>query len=107
MADPLPVERPQPEQPPIRPGISLDLDLGRLLQEAQRPDLDGTMKPVASSSLAAAGYNLKSGEMAVEFTDGRLYHYTGVPVETFDGLTSAASAGTYFNSAIRGQFSFY
>lgn len=103
---PLPVQQPQPEEPQIRPGISVDLDLGKLLEEVERPDLDGRMQAVASSMIVAAGYNLKTGEMAVEFVSGRIYTYTGVPVDTFDGLMQAGSKGTFMRSAVIGQFSF-
>lgn len=103
----LPTQQPQPPEPPdIRPGITIDLDLGKLLQEAERPDLDGRLQGVASSCINAAGYNLKTNELIVEFKNGRIYTYLGVAVLVFDQLMAASSKGRFMNAEVIGQFSF-
>jgi hypothetical protein len=57
---------------------------------------------IHSTNLAAAGHD--DGVLEVEFLDGGLYRYLGVPRSVFDGLFRAHSAGSYFNQQIKGRF---
>lgn len=96
-----------PLQPPaVRPGISLDLDLGRILQRIERPDLTGQMTGVASSMVASIGYNAATSELIVQFLSGRVYRYSGVPIDVYDGLMAAPSKGQFMRSEVIGSFSF-
>jgi hypothetical protein len=56
--------------------------------------------PVASSNIKSVGY--EDGTMQIEFTNGRVYAYTGAKAkEHFDALVSAPSAGKYFAAHVR------
>ena len=61
------------------------------------------MRPLASSSLSAGGYDPASQTLAVEFKGGRRYHYEGVSQAEADGLFSAKSTGKYVNELLRGR----
>jgi hypothetical protein len=56
---------------------------------------------VISSNLMAMGYDPNSGELQVQFRNGRIYSYQGVPPEIYDALINAPSKGTYFGYYIR------
>lgn len=56
---------------------------------------------VSSSNLASVGYNEASRILEVEFLDGRVYRYSGVPQEEHLGLMGADSHGKYFNAHIK------
>lgn len=62
------------------------------------------MVPVASSNLAAVGYDPLTGELHILFQNGRLYAYRGVPPSVYDGLLNAASKGRYFLAHVRPRF---
>jgi hypothetical protein len=62
--------------------------------------------PVNSSNIAAIGYDSESGVLEVEFTNGTVYSYSGVPMGEYDGLLSADSKGKYFNANIKNRYSF-
>ena len=47
------------------------------------------------------GYDPNSGELQVQFHNGRTYSYTGVPPEIYDGLLNAPSKGNFFAYNIR------
>lgn len=57
--------------------------------------------PVASTDIAAAGYDPQSGELQVQFTTGRIYSYTGVPPEIYEGFLVAPSKGSFFAQVFR------
>lgn len=40
----------------------------------------------------------------MEFRDGTVYQYAGVPLKTYHGLLQAGSKGSYFNHYIRSRF---
>jgi len=62
---------------------------------------------VASSQLAAVGYDTASRELLVKFQAGRpdqppaIYSYEGVPPELAEGLIAAESPGGFFYRHIR------
>lgn len=63
------------------------------------------LKPLNSTMLEAAGYDLASRTLAVRFRNGTVVHrYHDVPPEIAEGLESAESAGRYFNANVRGKF---
>jgi KTSC domain len=59
---------------------------------------------VNSTLLSGVGYEAHSTLLHLEFRDGSLYDYFGVPVEVYRGLLAAESKGAYFNRRIRGAF---
>ena len=59
---------------------------------------------VDSSTMVAVGYEPGSEILEIEFVNGALYQYFDVPPGVHDELVGAASAGGYFNSAIRGNY---
>ena len=63
--------------------------------------------PVISSNLAAVGYDEISGEMQVQFQNGRIYSYQNVPPDVYMGLVNAPSKGQYFGVMIRNQPGLY
>ncbi|MEZ0611687.1 KTSC domain-containing protein [Fibrella sp. WM1] len=63
-----------------------------------------TRIPVDSSNLASVGYDGRTLE--VEFLNGSVYQYSGVPDEVYEALMSADSHGKYFNANIRTSYSY-
>lgn len=59
-----------------------------------------------STSLRTAGYQEFSAVLELEFHSGAVYHYFGVPSESYQALLQAESQGAYFNSHIRNRFAF-
>jgi hypothetical protein len=59
------------------------------------------MFPVESSAVARIGYDSEAEEAYVEYLDGDLYAYEGMPVSVFRALASAESKGTFVNSVIK------
>jgi lysyl-tRNA synthetase class 2 len=59
-----------------------------------------------SSVIESFLYDAQTQELSVTFRSGRRYIYKDVPRETAEGLSAAASAGEFFNTHIRDQFSF-
>ena len=62
--------------------------------------------PLSSSCLASVGHDAKRHVLEVEFKNGGLYHYLGVPLWVKQGLLRADSHGTYFNAEIRNRYPF-
>lgn len=57
-----------------------------------------------STSLASATYNEDDERLSITFRNGRAYTFHNVPQDVFDGLRDAGSPGSYFASAIKGQY---
>lgn len=57
--------------------------------------------PVASSNLRSVGYDPDTRTLEVEFLNGGLYRYSGVPVSIHAGLMRASSKGSYFDANIK------
>lgn len=55
------------------------------------------MQPVSSSNISAVGYDAENQMVYVQFLDGSVYAYKGVPEHEFDNLRSAPSVGSYLN----------
>lgn len=56
---------------------------------------------VGSSHLKAVGYDPATQTLEIEFLDGGLYQYSGVPESVYQGLMSASSHGQYFDQYIK------
>jgi KTSC domain len=59
---------------------------------------------VNSSLLSGVGYEAHSTLLHLEFRDGSVHDYFGVPVDVYQGLLAAESKGAYFNRRIRDAF---
>lgn len=60
--------------------------------------------PLASSNLRDCSYDEETKTLYVSFTSGGRYKYSGVPLAVYEGLVDADSAGSYFQSEIKGQY---
>jgi len=57
-----------------------------------------------SSNIAAHGYDPASRTLAVQFSNGGLYHYHEVPAEVAASFAQAESVGKFFSTQVRSQF---
>lgn len=62
--------------------------------------------PVSSSNLASVGYDQANMTLEVEFRDGSLYQYFGVPAAVHQELLGAPSAGQYFSHHVRNNYQY-
>ncbi len=62
--------------------------------------------PVDSTLIRSVRYDERAQTLEIAFESGAVYHYLHVPEPVKDGLLSADSKGGYFNSRIRGAFTF-
>lgn len=56
---------------------------------------------VVSSDIASIGYDTGSSTLEVEFHDGGVYEYSGVPSEVHAGLMAADSHGKFLNLHVK------
>lgn len=63
-------------------------------------------KLVQSTNLASVGYEALTRTLEIEFQNGRVYQYQGVPKPVFDQLMAASSKGQFFNSFIKDKYSY-
>lgn len=61
---------------------------------------------VTSSNIRSIGYDPASSTLEVEFNNGAVYQYAGVPQAEYDGLMRASSHGTYLNANIKPRYSY-
>ena len=61
---------------------------------------------MASSSIAAAGYDAGGRMLRVRFVGGGTYDYLDVPSEVFSGLLEAPSKGRFVNYQIKPCYSY-
>jgi hypothetical protein len=61
------------------------------------------MTPIASSAVSSYGYDASTKTLAVEFKNGRTFHYEGIDADAAAGLATAKSAGRYVNELLRGR----
>lgn len=59
---------------------------------------------VESSTMVSVGYDAESETLEIEFVNGQVYQYFDVPPTVHQELLASASAGQYFNAAIRGHY---
>lgn len=60
---------------------------------------------VGSTNLASVGYNASTETLEIEFLNGRIYEYYGVPESIHAELMGASSHGIYFRAHIMNSFS--
>lgn len=58
--------------------------------------------PVASSNIASVGW--ESGTLEVEFLNGYVYSYVGVPEGVAREIRTAVSPGKAFNNLVKNRF---
>jgi hypothetical protein len=58
-------------------------------------------QPVTSTHVRSVGYEQASMTLEVEFVDGAVYEYFGVPPEVHVGLMAATSHGEYFDVHVK------
>lgn len=61
-------------------------------------------QPVKSGMLKAIGYDAAKQVLSVEFADGGIYEYSGVPPEVHEKMLASDSIGKFFASGVRDQF---
>lgn len=61
---------------------------------------------VSSSNISAIGYDGDNQVLEVEFTNGAVYSYSGVPSGEYEGLMNADSKGKYLHANIKNRYSF-
>lgn len=65
------------------------------------------MESVISSNLKAVGYDPLHSLLRIEFNNGSIYDYFGVPQSIYQGLKNAPSKGSFHHTFIRnGGFSY-
>ena len=60
--------------------------------------------PVESSHFAAVGYDPGSRKMHIEFKNGAVYEYAGVPEVFHKTLMTADSQGEFFHKNVKPHF---
>lgn len=61
--------------------------------------------PVSSSNISAIGYDADSQTLEVEFKNGAVYQYSGVPPIEHEGILYADSKGKYLHANIKPRYS--
>ena len=59
---------------------------------------------VASTNLQSVGYDEGTQTLEVQFVNGRVYQYYGVPENMHTQLMQASSKGQFFNAYIRNSY---
>ena len=59
---------------------------------------------VRSSTIALIGYDVEALTLEVEFKNGTIYAYDGVPAEIHEGIMKCDSHGKYLNAKVKGRF---
>jgi len=62
--------------------------------------------PVSSSNITAIGYDSDGQILEIEFNNGAVYAYSGVPPGEHEGIMSADSKGRYMHANIKNRYSF-
>jgi hypothetical protein len=61
-------------------------------------------QPVTSRSLRSVGYDPSSKVLEIEFNNGRVYQYSGMPETQYRALLAASSLGAFFNAEIKDHY---
>lgn len=61
-------------------------------------------QPVESSNLKSVGFDAERQVLEVEFLNGAIYQYDGVPPSVHTQLMSASSHGSYFSANIQNVY---
>ena len=61
-------------------------------------------KKIDSSIIYAVGYDRQESILELEFIDGAIFQYTGVPYREYMGLMDSGSRGKYYLRYIRDMY---
>ena len=61
---------------------------------------------VASSNISSIGYDEQSATLEVEFLNGTIYQYYGVPKNMYDQLMQQGSKGRFLNTYIKNAYAY-
>ena len=61
---------------------------------------------VNSSNISSVGYDVDSQTLEIEFHNGGVYQYAGIPESEYEGLMSSDSKGKYFHANIKSRYPF-
>ena len=61
-------------------------------------------EPVASSAIAAVGYSKRRQILEIEFRNGAIYRYLGVPRSAYNNLMAAESKTRYYDEKIKRKY---
>lgn len=59
---------------------------------------------VDSSNIRSIGYDVQRQILEIEFTNGGIYQYDGVPKSVYDRFMSSPSKGRFFSAHIRDKY---
>lgn len=62
---------------------------------------DMERSPIKSTKLRSVGYDEDKYRMEIEFQDGSVYQYIGVPKDEYRGLMEASSPEKYFDRNVK------
>jgi hypothetical protein len=68
------------------------------------PRTPKAMETSPSTTIAQHGYHPESSTMIVEFKNGKVYEYRGVPPEVYDAYKASESHGSFFAQNIKGRY---
>ena len=61
---------------------------------------------VASSNIHAIGYDSRSETLEIEFLNGSIYQYYGVPGHLYEKIMQEQSKGRFLHTYIKNQYSY-
>jgi len=95
-----------PDKPTSKYQKYYTTDLGKKLLAIISIDSNSGIKriPVASSNIAAVGYDKEVHILEIEFHHGAIYQYVDVPENVFEELMSSSAMGSYFLNEIKNKF---
>lgn len=64
-------------------------------------------RPIISNSIVNIGYDPNKLTLAIEFSEGGIYHYYNVPVSVYLNFVNANSRGRFFNHHIKPYYSYH
>lgn len=62
--------------------------------------------PAISSNILGAGYDPASKTLEIQFNNGAIYRYSGVPEATYKAMWEAESMGKFVHSQIATKYKF-
>jgi ATP-dependent DNA helicase RecG len=95
-----------PNKPTSKNQQYFTTELGKKLLTILTEERETKIKriPVASSNIAAVGYDKEACILEIEFHHGAIYQYANVPEKVYEELMSSPSQGAYFMNEIKGRF---
>jgi len=71
--------------------------------QGQTPNLP-EMQPAQSTTILQHGYDPVKQQMFVQFKNGNIYRYSGVPQKVFDQYSGSESQGSFHSNNIKGRY---